>query len=203
MGAIGRIVGRITGASSAADAASSAASTQAAAAQAGIDEQRRQFDQITQLMAPFVAGGTDAFRRQQALLGLSGAAAQQDVLSSIQSSPTYETLLREGEQALLQNASATGGLRGGNLQSALMEYRPKLLSQLIESEYAKLGGLAGAGQAAAAGQGQFGAATAGNIGNLLQQQGAATAGGQIAQGGLARQGFTDLLNIGSAIGGFF
>ena len=55
-------------------------------------------------------------------------------------------MLGEAENALLQNASATGGLRGGNTQSALSELRPALLTSLIEQSYSRAGDLAGYGQ---------------------------------------------------------
>ena len=43
--------------------------------------------------------------------------------------------------------------------------------------------------------------TASNIGNLLANQGAAIAGGQLAKGGVARQAFGDLLAIGGVAAG--
>ena len=42
--------------------------------------------------------------------------------------------------------------------------------------------------------------TAGSIGNLLAQRGAALAGGQLAQGSVARQGFADLQGIANRMG---
>jgi hypothetical protein len=45
-------------------------------------------------------------------------------------------------------------------------------------------------------------ASADSISNLLANQGAATAGGQIARGNVQRQAFGDLLSIGKAAAGF-
>ena len=98
---------------------------------------------------------------------------------------------------MLQNASATGGLRGGNTQSALMQFRPDLLAQVINDQYSKLGGLTQIGQASAAGQASAGMQNASNIGALLADRGAALAGGQLAKGSVARNTFGDLLGIGS------
>lgn len=200
---VGNVVGGITGASSAADASSDASAAQSAAAMAGVNEQRRQFDRIVELMSPFVSTGTRALEDQAAIAGIGDAGDQQRIIDSITSSPQYSTLLDQGEQALLQNASATGGLRGGNTQRALMEFRPQLISQLLENRYSRLGGLSGMGQASAANQAAAGQAAGSNISNLLQQQGAAQAGGILAQGGRDRQAFGDLLDIGTAVGGFF
>lgn len=201
--AIGKVVGGITGSSAAAEGAKDAAATQAASSQAAIDEQRRQFDKIVELMSPYVTAGTGALGQQQAILGLSGAGAQQKAISGIEQSPYFQAATRQGETAILQNASATGGLRGGNTQGALAQFRPALLNQLIQQQYGNLGGLAQIGQASAAGQASAGQASAANIGNLLGQQGAAIAGGQLAAGGAQRQAFGDILGIGGAIAGFF
>ena len=93
-----------------------------------------------------------------------------------------QALTQQGENALLQNASATGGLRGGNLEAALAKFRPQMLSQLIQSQYTNLGGLTSIGQNAAAGVGNAGQNTGNAITNLLQQQGAAQAGSALASG---------------------
>jgi hypothetical protein len=162
--------------------ANKAAKTQAAAAQAGIDEQRRQFDAMQEVLAPYVQAGTGAMGGMQNLAGLGGAEAQQAAIAAISNSPEMQAMLQQGENAMLQNAAATGGLRGGNLQGALAQYRPQVLSQLINQQYSRLGGIAQLGQASAAGVGTAGLQTGQSIANLLQQQGAAQAGGQLATG---------------------
>jgi len=101
--------------------------------------------------------------------------------------------VRQGENAILQQASATGGLRGGNIQAALAQFRPAVLSQMIENQYSKLGGmaefggqaaqnLATMGQASGAGVGAAGMGMASNIGNALQATGQAQAQAQLAKG---------------------
>lgn len=196
MSFIGKAIGALTGAQDQADAASAAAATQAAASQAGIAEQRRQFDALQQLMSPFVNAGTGALAGQQNLIGLNGNGAQQDAINGIQNGAQFKSMLQQGENSILANASATGGLRGGNTQSALAQFSPALLSQLINEQYTKLGGLTSLGQNAAAGVGNAGMASGTNVANLLQQQGAATAGGQLAQGSVGASG------IGTLAGGF-
>jgi hypothetical protein len=200
--AIGSVVGGITGAKQAGKAAEAAAATQAAAAQAGIDEQKRQFDQLVKLMSPYVTAGTGAMAEQQALIGLKGQEAQAAAVAQQEQSPIFQALTQQGENAILQNAAATGGLRGGNVQAALSQFRPQVLNSLIEQQYNRLGGFTRTGQAAAAGQAEQGMASADSISNLLANQGAATAGGQIAKGNVVRQSFGDLLSIGKAASGF-
>lgn len=201
MSFISKFIGKLTGAQDQADAAQQAAQTQGAAAQAGITEQQRQFNALQQSLAPYTQAGTGALAAQQNLLGLGGAAPQQDAINALQASPQFTSLQQQGQNAILSNASATGGLRGGNVQGALAQFSPALLSQLIQQQYGNLGGLTGLGQASAAGVGQAGMQTGTNIANLLQQQGAATAGGQMAAGGVGRQGFGDLMSILGAVTG--
>jgi len=223
---IGDIFGGITGAKQASEAGEAASRTQAAAAQAGIDEQRRQFDKFVELMSPYVTAGTGAltrlapfeaagarsFEQQQALLGLRGPEEEQAAIERIRGGETFQALAQQGEEALLQRASATGGLRGGNIQGALSQFRPQLLSSLIEQQYGRLGGLSATGlgvtsdifsrgQASAAGQAGAGQQLGANVSGLLGQQGAATAGGQIASGSVPGRTFGQLLQIGGTVAG--
>ncbi len=223
--------GGLIGSQMTSSATRSASETQAGAAQAGIDEQRRQNEAVQQLLAPYVqAGGgalgayapyqqagagalptlqqyaqagAPALEQQQALIGLRGPEAQRAAIAGISGGEQFKALTEQGEGGLLSAASATGGLRGGNLQGALAQFRPQLLNELINQQYGRLGGLAATGgtvaqnlassglsatgelarigQASAAGVGTAGSQTGANIANLLGQQGAAQAGGIMGQ----------------------
>lgn len=183
-----------------ASAAKKAASTQANAAEAGIDEQRRQFDAVQELLKPYVTTGTGALTGQQDLIGLNGNDAQGAAISALQGSPQFTSMLRQGENSILQNASATGGLRGGNTQAALAQFSPALLAATINDQYARLGGLSSMGLGAATRTGEFGQASTNNVTSLLQQQGSAVAGGQLAQG-KAQAGYGNAISNG--IGMYF
>ena len=191
-------------------AAQNAADTQSEAAQAGIGEQRRQFDAVQQLLAPYVQAGTGSLKAQQDLAGLNGPGAQQAAIDAIQNGPQFTSLIKQGENSILQNAAATGGVRGGNVQGALGSFRPQILNQLIGDQYQRLAGITGLGQASAAGQAAAGQANANQISNLLTQQGQAQAGGALAQGtqntqianALAGLGGT-LISQGGKIGDYF
>ncbi|MDB0280626.1 hypothetical protein CTY88_03940 [Acinetobacter seifertii] len=176
------ILGSVLGSREQSKAAGKAADAQVQAAQLGVDEQRRQFDALQQLMQPFVNAGTGALSGQQDLLGLNGAQAQQNAINGIRNSSEFQTYLDQGENSLRQNASATGGLRGGNTQAALAQFSPNLLNQMLNQRYANLGGLTALGQNAAAGVGNAGMQTANNIGNLYQSMGDAQAGGAMMKG---------------------
>ncbi len=199
--AVGKVVGGITGATQQAKAAEAAGQIQAGASEAAIAEQRRQFDILTELLRPYVEVGQPALQQQQALIGLRGAPEQQAAITAIEQSPFFQSAVRQGEEALLQRASATGGLRGGNIQAALAQFRPQMLESQIAQQYERLGGLTTLGQRSAAGQAAAGMETAGSIGNLLAQRGAALAGGQLAAGSAPRQAFGDILRVGGTIAG--
>jgi hypothetical protein len=164
-----------------ASAAEDAANIQAGASQAGIEEQRRQFDAMRELLKPYTEAGLPALEAQQAFLGLRGPEAERAAIERIRGGETFQALASQGEEAMLQRASATGGLRGGNIQGALAQFRPQLLSSLIEQQYGRLGGMTSLGQQSAAGVGAAGMETGTNIANLLGQQGAARAGGELGQ----------------------
>jgi hypothetical protein len=193
MSFIRKALGSITGATAAARGAQEASATQAASAERGIEEQRRQFDKMVELMSPYLAVGAPALTGQQALIGLQGPEAEQAAIDRLTGGSTFQELSRQGEEAILSRASATGGLRGGNVQQALAQFRPQLLSELIEQQYGRLGGLASMGQSAAAGQAAAGQQTGANVANLLANQGSALAGGQLAAGNVNRQIFGDVL----------
>lgn len=183
------------------DAAAAAAAQQGAAADQGIAERRRQFDALQSLLKPYVDTGTDALNAQRDLIGLNGTGAQRAAVGALQGSPTFQALRQQGEDSILANASATGGLRGGNVQGALGQFTPALLASLIQDQYANLGGLTSIGQNAAAGVGNAGMNTGAGIADLLQQRGAAMAGGALAGGQASAQTASALANAVGLFGG--
>jgi hypothetical protein len=196
----GLIVGgsQLIGGMMQADAASEAAGIQAGAAGEGIAEQRRQFDALRALLQPYTEAGLPALQQQQALLGLQGPEAEQAAIERIRGGETFQALAQQGEEALLQRASATGGLRGGNIQGALAQFRPALLNQAIEQQYGRLGGMTQLGQRSAAGVGAAGMESGTNVANLLAQQGAARAGGELGEA----KAFSGLFNLPAQVLGF-
>lgn len=181
-----------------AKAAKNASEAQAESADAGIAEQQRQFDKLVALLSPYNKAGTGALTAQQNILGLNGREAQAGALRNIEQSEYFQTTAKQGENAIMQNASATGGLRGGNVQGALGQFRPALLNSLVQQQYQNLGGITSLGQNSAAQTGNAGMQSASNIGNLLQQQGAAQAGGIIGAQNSQNQLIGSLIGIGGA-----
>lgn len=112
-------------------------------------------------LTPYTSTGTD------------GSAVQASAIEQLKASPLYQSLFRNGEQAILQNASATGGLRGGNTQASLANFGRDTLASVIENQLNRLGGVSTAGQNSAAMVGNAGQNSANNISQLLNNTGAA------------------------------
>jgi len=196
----GAVVGGYMSSEAQKDAAETAASAQTAASDASIAEQQRQFDLMQETLSPYVSAGETALTQQMALAGLSGTAAQETAIANIEQSPLFQAQVAAGEEALLQNASATGGLRGGNTAAALAQYRPQMLSQEIQNTYSQLGGLTSIGQASAAGQAAAGMQSATNIGNQLTAAGQANAASALATGQANAQMYSGIAQTGTQLG---
>lgn len=157
------------------------------------------------------AGQKGSLQLQQDLIGMNGNAAQQAAYDQIQNSAGFKAQLQQGQNAMLQSAAATGGLRGGNTQAAMAQFAPALLNQAIGAQYQNLGGITSLGQNSAAMQGNAGMNSANQISNLYQSQGANTAGYQLARGqananmigsvagGIGSSGI-DFANLGKYVG---
>jgi hypothetical protein len=189
---------QLLGSSMQASAAGDAAAIQAGAAGEGIAEQRRQFDSLQALLKPYTEAGLPALEQQQALLGLRGPEEERAAIERISGGERFQEITRQGEEAILSRASATGGLRGGNVQQALAQFRPQVLNQLIEEQYGRLGGMTTLGQRSAAGVGAAGMETGENVANLLGQQGAARAGGELGEA----RAYGQLFNLPAQMLGF-
>lgn len=162
--------------------AQSGAAQAGAGAQAGLD--------------PYAQTGMDANAQMRALAGLDGAEAQAAAFAMIQNSPGFQAAVQQQEQAILANGSATGGLRGGNMQDALAGNRSDLFAQFIQQQLSQFGGLAGQGQQAAAQQGAFGLNAAGLSADILGQRGAIQAGGILGQQAALTNGRNQAVNLG-------
>ena len=175
-------VGSVASSAIGAGAAKSAGQAQEQAAMAGVAEQRAAREELARRLEPYAAVGGPALQAQMAALGLRGPQEQAAFVAQQEQSPIFQALVRQGEEALLQKASATGGLRGGNIQGALAEFRPSLLNQFLNQQYERLGGMTTLGQQSAAGVGSSGMTAAGNIAELLGQAGQAKAGAALGAG---------------------
>lgn len=196
--------GAIAGAAISANQASSAADAAASGDKDAMALQMQTMDRLAKMLKPYRKAGELGLGGQLDLLGLNGNDAQAASIAALEQSPQFTSLVKSGENALLQNASATGGIRGGNTSAALAQFRPEMLSQVIESQYGKLANLSALGQNAAAQTGNNMQASTNQIAGLMSNIGQTNAMGQIAQG----QNYADMFGgiakgIGQYMGGTF
>jgi hypothetical protein len=180
IGAAGAIGGGLLASSS----ASKAAKAQTQSAQAAMGEQSREFDTTQKNFAPYLGAGTGALGGLTDLFGMNGNDKAQAAISALQQSPLYQSLYRNGLEANLQNASATGGLRGGNEARSLADFGSDTLAQVIQNQIGNLGGIASLGANSTNAMAGFGQNNANAISSLLTAQGNARAGAAATQGGI-------------------
>jgi len=105
------------------------------------------------------------------LIGINGDPAAQSALDRLKASPLYTSLFNTGEEAVLQNAAATGGIRGGNTQRGLAEFGADTFAKVIQQQLGNLGGLAGIGMGATDASAAASTNNMNNIIALLSQMG--------------------------------
>lgn len=186
-----------------ASSAKKSAKAQAKGQEAGIAEQQRQFDITQEQAAPFREAGLRALEKQEVLLGLRGAEAQQQGFNVLAESPGQRFLQDRARRNLERSATARGGRLGGNVLSALTEQGVGFAQQDLQNEIARLGQVAGQGRAVTQTLGQQRGSTATKIQQGLNLAGQSRASGiagvneAIQSGisgvttGLATQGFFD------------
>lgn len=157
-----------------------------------------QFAGTTANFQPNIDAGHQALGQEGDLLGLNGNATQGSAISALQASPLFQTMFNTGRDSILAAGSATGGLRGGNVNQALYNSGQQTLAQVIQQQLTNLGGLSSQGLSAAGTLGGLGAQNASSIADLLVGSGKANAGaiaGQQASNNATQNG------VNSAFGG--
>lgn len=172
----------------------------------GFDYNTNQFNQfsgdINKNLDPYQQAGQDALSQQRALAGLDGPEAQAQAQAGIQGGAQFGALAQQGENAILQNASATGGLRGGNTQGALAQFRPQLLQQLLEQQYSRLSGFSNQGLGATQQSQALGAGVAApDYADLLLGRGRVGAGAALAGGKADQKQYAGIANFAGNVAG--
>lgn len=183
------------------DAAKDAARVQAEGAERGAAGVQRQFDIIQERDAPVIEARDQALAQQQALLGLSGTEAQQAAFAGLEQSPGQKFLRDRAQRNLVRNASAIGGLGGGNVRSALVQQGVGFAQQDIQNQFGRLAQVVAPGSAASANLGQFGTQAAGSIANLGLAGSEARASGILGAAGVAPGVTSGLLQLGGQFAG--
>lgn len=178
------LVGGLLGGGAEKKASKKATQQQIDALNKAIAEQQRQFDLTRSDLAPAREALGPSVGGIEDLLGLNGNDKAQSSIEALKNSPVYKSLYDNGLEAVLQNASATGGIRGGNTQDGLAHFGGDTLSSTIADQLSRLGGLASLGLGGTESGAALGAHTADAVSGFLTQQGQARASGTLARGGI-------------------
>lgn len=172
------LLGGLIGGGKQKKASKKAAQFQYDAMMKGIEEEARQFNITREDFAPYQAFGRSGIEGYGDLVGFNGDEEQLRAITALRETPLYRSLYGAGEEAVLANASATGGLRGGNTQHSLFDLGEDTLSRLIERQLANFGGAIGVGAGATGSVAGFGANSIARQ-NLLRNEGAAAKAGDV------------------------
>ena len=149
-----------------ADATNRATDLQAETAREAMAQQQAQFDTSQANFQPFQEAGVSALGQESALIGLSGPRAQANAFANFTSSPGQQFLRDRGEQALLRNEAAIGGLGGGRVREGLQQQGIGVAQQDLQSQLARLSAIRTGGQQAVGSVAGLGANMASNVGNI-------------------------------------
>ncbi len=186
------------------DPGEQAANSSIQAAEIQAQYQREALEYLKQTEALPQQFREDALRQMAGMYGMEGGrGSQQDMIDRALESPLYGALMggkEAGEESILRNASATGGLRSGNVQANMYDYNTQLSNQALLQSYNQqmegLQGLAGLPSLAPAiasqtssigqtlGQGQIAAA------NALQQSSQNSTNNMFGLGQLGLQAYS-------------
>ncbi len=176
-----------------------AAKAQKQAAQLGINEQQRQYDQTRQDQAPYRGTGYAPWRQagSGALDMLSrayGIGGQAPDLTAFTASPGYDFRYNEGLRAIDRGAAARGLLHSGAGVKAEQRFGEGLAANEFGDWWNRLAGVAGVGQQAVSGTAAAGQNAANNITNAYTQQGNARASSYANTGSAINSGINNALS---------
>lgn len=166
------------------------------AAEKAIEEQRRQYDNTTEMLSPYVQTGEKFLKQVERASTLDGFAAR---LEKIMDSDTYDDLRQNRQEAAAGALGQAGLTRSGVAAQTASDITTELAFAIEGQDYSRKVNQVNIGQAAAARQANInmGSAnaisgiymgTAQNVGNQTVQ-GAIAGGGYMAQGANAAAGF--------------
>ena len=205
--AVGTVASSVIGSS----AASDAANTEANASNQASAVEQAMFNQTQANEKPFLDAGSNALVALQQGIGVgpgtnnsgTGPLNKPFTMADYQTSPGYQFQLQQGENAVLNNKSALGGVNSGNTLKALTSYGQGVANQdywnaynaYVNGQNQKFGQLqtvAGSGQNAAANLGALGTQVGASVGNNIVNAGNASAAGTVVSANAINNGLNGL-----------
>jgi len=178
------VLSGIIGGNSMKKASQKAMQAQVDAANRGIDIQAKQYETTRNDYMPYTQAGVKAIEGYGNLLGTNGTDAQATAVQGLEASPFFQQNLSDANENLLQTASATGGVRGGNTAGAIGELSPQLLQKYYDMALSGFGNLAQLGLGATGSVANAGATNANAATDLNGQIGKFRAGNFLTKGGI-------------------
>lgn len=185
-----------------------------AALKTGLDQGNAAYDQASNILDPFVSGGTAANKLYLDAIGVNGRDAQQAVQDNYLTDPFRAQNGELADQALIRSLDARGASRGGLAALAVGRANLERGSEDYNNWLTRLQGAGGQGQQAAGAQagvatgkgdldfgyGQQVASNAINYGNAVAQSRSTGINNLLNLAGTAVKAFTPGFSGGSAIG---
>jgi hypothetical protein len=176
----------------AAEGSKSAAKTQAQGSREAAETIERRFGETKEALEPYSSGGIEAYKQQQALSGAQGPEAQEAAYGAYRESPGVAWAREQGLRGINQQASAMGGLGGGNRYKRLSEYSQGLALQDFNNYFNRLGSVTGVGLGATQALAGVGGQAAAGQAQMQQNVGTALGQGQLGASQAYSSGLADL-----------
>lgn len=202
MGLLSSIGGMVTAGSSAKSIKNATAMMLQAINEAR-EAQKTAYGQNNEIWSPYTEVGEKSLGKFSDLL-MGDPAKMQATLESL---PGYQFSLKQGQNALMNQAGAMGLRQSGPAAKALLGYSQGLADQNYSNYAQQLAQLTGVGMQGASNQANNNTNYANQLQGLALQQGATSAQGALAKTAALNQGWGGLLNgldtaMSAAMGGF-
>ncbi len=109
---------------------------------AQLQAQREQLDYLKSVQEPVLNFRNQALPQLYGFYDPTNPQGQQQFIDQAEASPFYQRQQEVGEQAILRNQAATGGLRTGGTQEALAGFNTDLLNRTVNQNLQGLGAFA-------------------------------------------------------------
>jgi hypothetical protein len=160
----------------------------------------RQYGMIQSDLQPMIAAGSAGI---PALMAGAGLTDNTQAIQDITGSASFIAQKAQGEDAMRQQAAASGQLNSGQLDVNLGQYTPQLLMTMLNDRYASLGNLVNMGQKATALGTNFGTSTGSLLSNQIMANANRKAGENIQSGANTAANIRGVTSAIGTIGGFF
>lgn len=194
-------VASLAGGAMQANAANQAAQTQAQAADKSLALQERQYNQSREDSLPWMNAGKTALEAYMGELGLSDSAKAGTFESGFRKTPGYDFQMQQGREGIQNSLAALGMKNSGAGLKAITKYSQGVADQSFNNYLDRLSAMSTGGQAQVSQNNALGQNAVAQMGQTIQDKGAATASGYVGGANAWGNALTNLSkNAGWALG---